>query len=209
MQEKKLQKRSKKTSLGEAEPPNALLPKVILPSSSTPNSNNDSNLVTIAHILRPQGLKGEVIARLETDFPERFDDLKNVFLLFPDGKIEETSLENHWLHKGQIVLKFSLSTDRNSAETLRNVLVKIPTSDLVELPEDYYYEFDLIGCQVTTINDLELGLVQKLMYTGPAPLLVVKGTKEYLIPLAEEICYEINIKEKKILVNPPEGLLEL
>lgn len=209
MQEKPLQKRSKKTSLGEAKSPNTLPPKVISPSSSTPNPNNDSSLVTIAYILRPQGLKGEVIARLETDFPERFDDLKNVLLLFPNGKIEEASLENYWLHKGQIVLKFSLSNDRNSAETLRNVLVKIPETDLVELPEDYYYEFDLVGCQVITINGLELGKVQELMYTGPAPLLVVKGTKEYLIPLAEEICYEINTKEKKILVNPPEGLLEL
>lgn len=208
MQEKPLQKRSKKTSLGEAKPPNALPPKVISPlPSSIPD--NTSNLVTIACISRPQGLKGEVIARLETDFPERFDKLKNVFLVFPNGKIEETFLENHWFHKGQVVLKFSLISDRNDAETLRNALVKIPESDLIELPKDHYYEFDLVGCQITTINGLEIGKVQELMYTGPAPLLIVRGTKEYLIPLAEEICYEINIKEKKILINPPEGLLEL
>lgn len=205
MREKPSHQSRKKTNLGEAKP-NALPPKVVsLPSSTI----DTTDLISIAHIMRPQGLKGEVIAVIQTDFPERFTTLNSVFLLFPNGKILESTLENHWLHKDRIVLKFPNINDRNMAETLRDVIVKIPSSELVTLPEEHYYEFDLVGCQVITNTGLELGLVQELMYTGPAPLLVVKGTKEYLIPLAEEICYEIDIKQKKILVNPPEGLLDL
>lgn len=208
---------SKKPNLGAAKPSHALPPKVLSSSSvsssssstSSSSSINSADLITIAYIARPQGLKGEVIATLETDFPERFADLESVFLLFPNGKIIESPLEDYWLHKDRIVLKFPDINDRNAAETLREVTVKIPSSELVELPEEHYYEFDLIGCQVITNTGLELGIVKELMYTGPAPLLVIKGTQEYLIPLAEEICYEIDIKQKKILVNPPQGLLEL
>ncbi len=208
MREKDLHQNSKKTNLGAAKSTNTLPPKVLsLPSQI--DSVDSKNLITIAHIARPQGLKGEVVANLQTDFPERFAELESVFLLFPNGKTQESALENHWLHKNRVVLKFPNINDRNEAETLRDVIVKIPASALVPLPEEHYYEFDLIGCQVITNTGLELGLVQELMYTGPAPLLVIKGTQEYLIPLAEEICYEIDIKQKKILVNPPQGLLDL
>lgn len=207
MRQKTLQ--SKKANLGEAKSISALPPKAVFSETLLTPETDISDLITIARIIRPQGLKGEVIATIETDFPERFDELKTVFLLFPNKKLEEVNLENHWLHKDRIVLKFPAISDRNNAETLRNVLVKIHPSELVELPKEHYYEFDLIGCQVITSTGLDLGKVQELMYTGPAPLLVIKGTQEYLIPLAEEICYEINIKDKKILVNPPEGLLEL
>lgn len=213
MQEKPLPpKNNKKTNLG-AKSNNTLPPKVIFSNTDTDKVNLSdadlADLIKIAYIVRPQGLKGEVVATIETDFPDRFDELDKVFLVYPDGKIEQVSLENYWLHKERVVLKLSNCSDRNTAETLRNVLVKIPSSELIELPEEYYYEFDLIGCQVITNTGLNLGTVQELMYTGPAPLLVIKGHQEYLIPLAEEICYEINTQEKKILVNPPEGLLDL
>jgi 16S rRNA processing protein RimM len=203
--EKVLRQSGKKTNLGAAKPNSALPPKVISPSPSV----DTANLITIAYITRPQGLKGEVIATLETDFPERFADLESVFLLFPNGNIQESPLENYRFHKDRIVLKFPNINDRNGAEILRDVTVKIPSSALVPLPEEHYFEFDLIGCQVITNTGLDLGKVEELMYTGPAPLLVVKGTQEYLIPLAEEICYKIDIEQKKILVNPPQGLLEL
>ncbi|MFY9226259.1 MAG: ribosome maturation factor RimM [Blastocatellia bacterium] len=188
----------------------AKLPKT-LPSdvSLSQPSINPSELVTIARIIRPQGIKGEVIATIETDFPERFEDLSSVFLLFPDNQIKEIELIDFWFHKDRIVFAFESIDSRNKAELLRNVTVKIPASEMVDLPENYYYEFDLIGCQVITNNGQVLGQVERLLQTGAAPLLVINGEKEYLIPLAEDICTQINTEEKKITVNPPEGLLDL
>ncbi len=188
----------------------AKLPKT-LPSdvSLSQPSINPSELVTIARIIRPQGIKGEVIATIETDFPERFEDLSSVFLVFPDNQIKEIELIDFWFHKDRIVFAFESIDSRNKAELLRSVTVKIPASEMVDLPKDHYYEFDLIGCQVITNNGQVLGQVARLLQTGAAPLLVINGEKEYLIPLAEDICTEINIEEKKIIVNPPEGLLDL
>lgn len=173
------------------------------------NLHSASNLITIAKIVRPQGIKGELIATIETDFPEHFEELDSVFLVFPNGKIQETTIEDFWFHKNRIVLKFPSIDTRTEAEHLRSVAVKIPPSELVKLPKDQYYEFDLVDCYVVTTEGTELGQVQELIRTGPAPILVVKGIKEYLIPFAEEICTTIDIKHKKIIIDPPAGLLEL
>ncbi|MBN8724900.1 MAG: 16S rRNA processing protein RimM [Acidobacteria bacterium] len=189
----------------KAKPAKTLPSDVSLPQPSI----NPSELITIARIIRPQGIKGEVIATIETDFPERFEDLSSVFLVFPDNQIKELELIDFWFHKDRIVFAFESINSRNEAELLRNVTVKVPASEIVDLPEDHYYEFDLIGCQVITNNGQVLGQVKSLLQTGAAPLLVVNGAKEYLIPLAEDICTEINTEEKKIIVNPPEGLLDL
>lgn len=206
MRENPLHQKNKKTTSGTAKSLIALPPSIA--SSSIPTID-PNDLITIAYITRPQGIKGEVTASIETDFPERFEDVETVFLVFPDGKIQEASLETFRFHKDRILLKFFSVDDRNQAEILRNVKVKIPSSELMTLPKEHYYEFDLIGCQVFTNTGIEVGKVEGLMHTGPAPLLIVKGAKENLIPLAEEICYQIDIESKKILVDPPEGLLEL
>jgi 16S rRNA processing protein RimM len=187
------------------------LPSISVSSSNTvhPESDPNSDLVTIARLIRPQGIKGEIIASIETDFPEHFEDLDSIFLVFPNGKIQKTILEDFWFHKDRIVLKLKSINSRTEAEAFRNVAVKIPSSELIQLPENEYYEFDLVGCSVVTIDGIELGEVKELVDTGAAPLLVINGIKEYLIPFAEEICTTIDVAQKKIIVNPPSGLLEL
>ncbi len=171
-------------------------------------------LVTIARIVRPQGIKGEVIAELETDFPERFADLDKVYLCSEKGSVTEVSLEDFWFHKGRVVLKFEGYDTRNTAETLRNYKVKIDEAELVELPEDTYYEFDLIGCRVVRVEagrEVFIGTVEALMPTGSVPNLIVLGEsgREYLIPFANSICPEVDTSSKRIVITPPEGLLAL
>jgi 16S rRNA processing protein RimM len=86
----------------------------------------------------------------------------------------------------------------------------VSRDQLVELPEDTYYDFDLIGCEVLAIEGQQLGRVEEVQNYGAAPLLVVRdGARELLIPLALSICVEIDTGRKRIVVNPPEGLLEL
>lgn len=180
-----------------------------MPSLEGVPKNGD--LVTIAVIVRPHGIKGELVADLTTDFPDRFANLESVYLQMPSGQIKPISLEDFWFHQHRIVLKLEGCDTRNDAELLRNTKVQIPFDKIVELPEGNYYEFDLIGCKVLLPDGKELGSVQELMPTGAVPVLVVSGDNksEYLIPFAEDICVEINTIEKLIRINPPEGLLDL
>ncbi len=167
-----------------------------------------SDLVAVARIAKPRGLKGEVIADILTDFPERFDGLKTVIAVMPDESRRELQLENHWLQSGRMVLKFAGINSIEDGETLRNAEICVPESDAVELDEGEYFDWQLAGCRVVTVSGEEIGRVRELMRTGATEILVVDGIKEYLIPFANAICTQVDIENGVILIDPPEGLLE-
>lgn len=168
------------------------------------------DLISVARIARPQGLRGEVVAALLTDFPERFAKLKVAHVKLAQGAITVRELEKSWLHKGRVVLKFAGCDSIEQAEELRDAQVMISRAQLVELPADSYYAFDLIDCQVLTKDGQAIGHVTAVQSYGAAPLLVVQdGAREHLIPLALSICVEIDTARKRIVVDPPEGLLDL
>jgi len=167
-----------------------------------------SDLVAVARIAKPRGLKGEVIADILTDFPERFDGLKAVIAVMPDESRHELTLENHWFQSGRMVLKFAGINSIEDGETLRNAEICVPESDAVELDEGEYFDWQLVGCRVVTVSGDEIGKVRELMRTGSTEILVVDGEKEYLIPFANAICTEVDIENGVILIDPPEGLLE-
>jgi 16S rRNA processing protein RimM len=166
--------------------------------------------IAVARILRPQGRHGEVIAELLTDFPERFTNLKTVRAIRPAGEIGELELERAWLHKGRVVLKFAGYETIDQAEALRGARLVVGPSELIELPDYHYYDFDLVDCEVVTREGEPLGRVTEVLHHGAAPLLMIQNQgREYLIPLALDICTEIDIARKRIVIEPPEGLLEL
>lgn len=169
------------------------------------------DLVMVAHAVKTRGLRGELVAELLTDFPERFEGLENLIAVAPDGKRMVVKLEEHWLQSGRIILKFAGYDSIEEASALVGYGFAVPESERVELPEDEYYDWELVGCRVESIEGEEIGRVREVMRTGGNDLLVVdneaKG-REHLIPLAETICIEIDVKKKLIRVDAPEGLLE-
>ena len=167
-----------------------------------------SDLVAVARIAKPRGLKGEVVADILTDFPERFDGLTTVIAVMPDDSRRELIIENHWFQSGRMVLKFAGINSIEDGETLRNVEICVPESDAVELEEGEYFDWQLAGCRVVTVSGDVIGTVRELMRTGASEILVVDGEKEYLIPFANAICTEVDIENGVILIDPPEGLLE-
>lgn len=167
------------------------------------------DLVAIANIVRTRGLKGEVVADMLTDFPERFESLVDVIGVRENGERLELKIEKFWFQNDRVILKFVGFDTIESGETLRNVEICVPEPDVVELDEDEYFDWELAGCKVETIEGTEIGEVRELMRTGGTELLVVAGeSKEYLIPFAETICVEVDIENKLIRIDPPEGLLE-
>ena len=166
------------------------------------------DLVAVARIAKPRGLKGELAADILTDFPERFEDLVEITAVLPDSTRRELKIEKHWFQSGRVVLKFAGVDSIESAEPLRNADICIPETEAVELEEGEYFDWDLAGCDVKTLDGTVIGTVRELMRTGATEILVVDGEKEYLIPFAESICTEVDIENKVILIDPPEGLLE-
>ncbi len=167
------------------------------------------DLVAIARIVKPRGLRGEVVAEILTDFPERFKDLESVTAVMPDASRRELKIEQHWFQSGRVVLKFAGYDTVELGETLRNAEICVAESEAVELEADEYFDWDLAGCRVETLDGTEVGIVREIMRNGGTEILVVDGgEKEYLIPFAETICPDVDVDNKLIRIDPPRGLLE-
>lgn len=168
-------------------------------------------LVAVAKVVKVRGLKGEVVADLLTDFPERFEGLEHLVALSPDGRRETLSLEEHWFQGGRIVLKFAGYDSIEAASALVGYELTVPLAERVQLPEDEYYDWELEGCRVENVSGERVGIVRGVMHTtGANDLLVVENEqgREHLIPMVDEICVSIDIKDKLIRIDAPEGLLE-
>ena len=168
-------------------------------------------LVAVAKTVRTRGLRGELVADLLTDFPVRFDGLQQVIAVDPDGERLPLELENHWFQDNRVILKFVGYDTIDQAKSLVGFEVAVPEELCVQLEVDEYYDWQLEGCTVKSLDDCEIGVVKEVMRTGGVAVLVVAGNqnREVLIPLAEEICTDIDINAKLIRIDPPEGLLEM
>ncbi|MEO7672876.1 MAG: ribosome maturation factor RimM [Pyrinomonadaceae bacterium] len=167
------------------------------------------DLVAIAKVTRSRGLRGEVVAELLTDFPERFDGLVDVTGVLPNGDRIDLKIERYFFQKGRIVLKFSGYDTIEQGDELREVEISVPESEAVELEKGEFFDWQLEGCRVDTVDGETIGTVRELLRTGGTEVLIVAGTeKDYMVPFAESICIDVDVVEKLIRIDPPDGLLE-
>src|SRR5215468_11059364 len=100
-------------------------------------------LVAIARGVKARGLKGEIVAELLTDFPDRFAEIASLFAISPEGERIAIKLERHWLQGNRVILKLLGYDTMEAAETLRGYEFGVPESDRVELEADEFYEWEL------------------------------------------------------------------
>ena len=190
----------------------------------------DANAWTVlAHLLRPQGRKGEILSELLTDFPSRFSDREQLYLA-PAGfngvaaDAKPVEVVGHWLpvgrNQGRVVLHLAGVDSIEQAELLAHLEIIVPDTARVELPEDEEYIDDLLECAVFDGANL-IGQVSAVDFpTTPdgtrrladaAPLLTVMTIQgdEILIPYVQSFVVTLSIPEKKIVMQLPIGLLDL
>jgi len=170
----------------------------------------DESLVSVAKAVRARGLKGEIVAELLTDFPERFEDVEELVLVSPAGERKTGHLEDHWFQNDRVILKLAGYDDVETAKELVGFEFAVPEENRVQLPADHYYDWELEGCTVKA-GDTNIGKVQSVIKTGGTEILEIVDAdgKERLIPLVDSIVIEIDPAGKTIVVDPPEGLLDL
>jgi 16S rRNA processing protein RimM len=169
-----------------------------------------SELVVIARAVKPRGLRGEIVAELLTDFPERFEDVEELVLVSPHGERTTGQLEEYWFQNDRVILKLAGYDDVETAKELVGFDFAVPESERVELPDDQYYDWELEGCTVK-VGDESIGKVQSVIKTGGTEILQIadENGKERLVPLVDSIVVEIDTAGKTIVVDPPEGLFDL
>jgi 16S rRNA processing protein RimM len=185
--------------------------------------------VVLAHLLRPQGRKGEVLAELFTDFPERFEGQRRVFLAAPGFEGEEAEARSaevvaFWLpvgkNEGRVVLQFAGIDTISDAESIAGQDVLVPREERLALDNESVYISELIGC--TVYDGLRpVGVVEDVQFAttadggrrleDAAPLLAVRSPEadEILIPFAKAFLVAVDTEAKRIDMTLPEGLIEV
>jgi 16S rRNA processing protein RimM len=177
--------------------------------------------VSVARVLRPHGVRGEVACEILTDFPERLKRLTSAELWNERTEPRRVGIRSCWLSHsrgGQAIFHFEGANSMTDAEKLVGLEVQIPLSERMQLSGGSYYISDLVGCEVREQRGGAIGIVRDVQSIGEAragtPILIVDASAatsggELLIPLAQEICVRVDTEARVIEVVLPEGLREL
>lgn len=173
-----------------------------------------SEMITIGKIVAPFGVKGEAKVYPYSDFLERCHLLKRVMLERKDFSGFKV-VKKAFIHKNLWVLHFEDCETRDDAMALTGMMVKIPLSERIQLPEGMYYFDQIIGLKALTVEGEELGTVEDILKTGGNDVYVInpgkdgkEKRKQILIPALKTIIREINPGKGYILVKLPPGLLD-
>ncbi len=170
--------------------------------------------ITLAVVIKTQGRHGEVATELHTDVPDRFRADMELSALTKSGERRDVKIEELWPHKSFLVLKFQGIETINDAEPFIGAELQLPSTERAKLEAGWTYLSDLIGCTVFD-GQREIGAIEDVQFgAGEAPLLVVrnkdgKAKLPYEIPFAEAFLEKLDLKQKQIHMNLPEGLLEV
>jgi 16S rRNA processing protein RimM len=174
---------------------------------------NWDEMAVVGQIARTHGIRGQVIVNPETDFPdERFHPGAELFMKRRGAHldVERVVLTTVRFHQGRPIIGIEGVADMNTATTLAGAELRVPLDRLATLPDGTFYRHDLVGCAVETVSGRVVGIVKAVEGTVDGSRLIVDGERgEVLVPLVSEICTAIDPAAKRIVIAPPEGLLEL
>ena len=167
-------------------------------------------MALVGRIARPHGNRGQVIIDPATDFPEERFKAGSVLYIRRGDTPDAVTVENVRFHRGRPIVGLAGIDTMDAAEALAGSELRIDTDALQPLPAGSYYHHDLVGCAVETPRGERVGRVTAVEGDAAGSRLVVESRNgEVLIPIAEGICLEIDVAAGKIVIEPPEGLLDL
>lgn len=164
--------------------------------------------VVVGRVLRPVGVRGEVVVQVLSDVPGRLAPGDTVAGTREGKPAIPLTVETHREHKSGAVIRFAGYDDRDRAEELRDLLLEVDRSEIPAAPEGTYYWYQLLGCRCEAGGE-DLGEVVDLLEDGGGLLLVVSdGEREIPIPFVRSFLKTVDVERGHIELELPEGLLE-
>lgn len=166
------------------------------------------DLLLIGRVARAHGNRGRVIVNLDTDFPEERFKVGEVLLVGPEETARE--IREVRFHQGRPVIALTGVESMDDAQALAGAELKVPASTVAPLPAGVFYRHDLVGCEVRETGGRVIGRVTAVEGSVERSRLVVESDRgEVLIPMVADICLRVDPVAQLIIVDPPEGLLDL
>ena len=167
------------------------------------------DIVTIGKIERPFGVRGEFKVRSLSDVPSRLDQLKQVQIVEPTGRMIDRTVSHVRRAGSRYIMAVVGITTPEEAGMLRGGLIQAPRCPAVTLSEDVYFECDLIGMMVEDEQGNEVGVLERILEIQDNHIFVVrKGTKEVLIPAAKSYVTSVDLARCRMMVRGIDGLIE-
>jgi 16S rRNA processing protein RimM len=160
--------------------------------------------LAVGRVLRPHGVRGELLLETLTDFPEHLDEVETVYL---GDAAEPHPLAGARVHRGRLLIQLADCRHREAAEIFRGQLVQIRVGDTAPPPPGSYYYHQIIGLSVVTEAGEALGVVTEILETGSNDVYVVTGPSgEILVPALQGVILEVDLEAKRMTVQLLEGL---
>ena len=171
-----------------------------------------SDRIAIGVIRKAHGVRGEASIEPWTDSPDRFTELESIALVSPDeSSVREVRIESVRIHGERALIKFAGVETPEEVQKLHNWTIEIPEDEARALEEDEYFLHDLVGLTLFDPQGKERGVVTDIYEGGGGMLLNVKRAdgREFELPFAAQLCTEIDLEQKRMVVELPEGLDDL
>ena len=165
----------------------------------------------VGRVARAHGVGGEVAVDVRTDDPDNRFALGQVLDTDPADRGPLTVEHTRW-HSGRLLVRFEQVADRTVAEALRGTLLVADSStSAAPADDDEFWDHDLVGLRVETAEGAVLGTVEEVLHPPGQPLLAVRRIDggELLVPFVRAIVPTVDLAAGRVVVTPPDGLLEL
>jgi len=164
----------------------------------------------LGKIAKKFSFKGEVLLYLDTDEPELYENMESVFVEF-NKNLVPFFIKNSSLHKNDFLrVQFEDVDNEEEADSIMNCEVYLPLSMLPKLTGNQFYYHEVIGFE---IEDIRLGVFGKIVSINDSsaqPLFeVINGNVEILVPMIDQFLVKIDRENKKVVMDLPEGLVEM
>lgn len=166
--------------------------------------------IVVGRIVKPHGLKGELIVEVLSDAPERFARGSKFDMGDPDGTtFERLTVGKTRDDRGKLLVSFREVPDRTAAERVRGALLSISTEEAAPLPEGSFYDWQLQGLAVEDEEGVALGTLARVdRGAGPDLWIVETGRGEVMVPAVEEFIRSVDLDRGKVVVHTIPGLFE-
>jgi 16S rRNA processing protein RimM len=169
--------------------------------------NREPAFLAIGKVRRPHGVRGEVVAEIYTDFPEKIIPKTTIFL---GEKHSKFTIKSSRQHNEGLIIGFEGVNSPEEAGRFRNQVLSISSLEASELPEDGYYFHDLLGLAVEDEEGKPIGSLVEILETGANDVYVVKNDAghELLLPAIREVILKVDLNSKKMKIHMLPGLAD-
>ena len=169
--------------------------------------------LVVGRVVKAHGIAGEVVVEVRTDDPnDRFAPGAVLRGRAKGGLERSYTVEGVREHGGRLLIRLAGIGDRNAADELRGTVFVVDSANLPAIEDpDEFYDHELEGLRVVTVGDAPVGTVSEVLHTAAGELLAVKAGdgREILVPLVSAIVTSVSRESGTVVIDPPEGLLDL